>query len=75
VRLPLCSVPNAYLHEHKLNALPILPGLMIVDDGPLICEGLAATFGNSVEVHQAASRRTAAWVRVTNLTYRAQACT
>jgi len=32
---------------------------MIVDDDPLICEGLAATLGNSFEIHQAGSRAAA----------------
>ena len=59
MRLPLCSVLHAYLHEHKLNALPVLPSLMIVDDDPLICEGLAAALGNDFEIHQAGSRAAA----------------
>mgnify|MGYP005805535107 CR=1 FL=1 len=32
---------------------------MIVDDDPLICEGLAAALGNSFEIHQAGSRAAA----------------
>lgn len=32
---------------------------MIVDDDPLICEGLAATLGNNFEIHQAGSRTAA----------------
>ncbi len=45
--------------ERKLNALPILPGLMIVDDDPLICEGLAVALGDGFEIHQAGSRTAA----------------
>ncbi len=43
-------------HEHKLNAPRALPTLLIVDDDPLICEGLATAFGSSFEIHQAGSR-------------------
>jgi len=54
--LPLCSAPNAYRHEHKLNAPSTLPSLIIVDDDPLICEGLAVAFSNDFKTHQAESR-------------------
>jgi DNA-binding NtrC family response regulator len=55
--LPLCSAPDAYLHECKLNALlSTLPSLIIVDDDPLIREGLAITFGDHFTVYQAESR-------------------
>jgi DNA-binding NtrC family response regulator len=43
-----------------LNAsIPTIPSLIIVDDDPLIREGLALTFGNHFKVHQAESRAAA----------------
>jgi DNA-binding NtrC family response regulator len=39
-----------------MNALSKLPSLIIVDDDPLIREGLAVTFGNNFKVYQAESR-------------------
>ena len=61
--MPLCFAPNAYRHEYKLNAtstLPAtLPSLMIVDDDPLIREGLAVSFSNDFKTHQAESRAAA----------------
>jgi DNA-binding NtrC family response regulator len=42
-----------------LNAISKLPSLMIVDDDPLIREGLAAAFGNDFSIHQAESRAAA----------------
>ncbi len=57
--MPLCSAPNAYLHEHKLNASPTLPSLVIVDDDPLIREGLAVALSTHFTVHQAQSRSAA----------------
>jgi DNA-binding NtrC family response regulator len=39
-----------------MNALSVLPSLIIVDDDPLIREGLAVTFGNHFKVYQAESR-------------------
>lgn len=39
-----------------MNALSALPSLIIVDDDPLIREGLAVTFGGHFKVHQAESR-------------------
>lgn len=55
MRLPLCSIPDAHPHGHKLNTYS-RPGLMIVDDDPLIREGLAATLGNDFNTHLAESR-------------------
>src|SRR5450631_2075922 len=42
-----------------MNVLSALPSLMIVDDDPLIREGLAVTFGNHFKVYQAESRAAA----------------
>jgi len=42
--------------ENKMNVLSTLPSLMIVDDDPLIREGLAVTFGNHFKIYQADSR-------------------
>jgi len=42
-----------------MNALSTLPSLIIVDDDPLIREGLAVTFGNHFKVYQAESRAAA----------------
>ena len=42
-----------------MNALSALPSLIIVDDDPLICEGLAVTFGKHFKVYQAESRAAA----------------
>jgi len=39
-----------------MNDLSTLPSLIIVDDDPLIREGLAVSFSNDFEVHQAESR-------------------
>ncbi|HSM98276.1 MAG TPA: response regulator, partial [Gallionella sp.] len=39
-----------------MNALSTLPSLLIVDDDPLIREGLAVTFGNHFRIYQAESR-------------------
>ena len=39
-----------------MNVLSTLPSLMIVDDDPLIREGLAVTFGNHFKIYQADSR-------------------
>lgn len=58
MRLPLCSTPDAYSHERKLNASS-RPSLMIVDDDPLIREGLAAALGNDFNVYLAESRAAA----------------
>ncbi len=53
----------AYRPELKLNAATkpkaTLPSLMIVDDDPLIREGLALAFSNDFEIHQAESRAAA----------------
>ena len=54
--MPLCSVFNAYRHKYKLNAHSTLSSLMIVDDDPLIREGLAVAFSNDFKIHQAESR-------------------
>lgn len=54
--MPLCSVSNTYLYEQKLNSPSTLPSLMIVDDDPLIREGLAVAFSDDFEIHQAESR-------------------
>ena len=56
--MPLCSTPDAYSHKHKLNASS-RPGLIIVDDDPLIREGLAAALGNDFNIHLAGSRAAA----------------
>ena len=42
-----------------MNALPRLPSLMIVDDDPLIREGLAVTFDKYFKIYQAESRAAA----------------
>ena len=42
-----------------MNAPPALPSLMIVDDDPLIREGLATALGSGFEVHRAGSRTAA----------------
>ena len=42
-----------------MNALATLPGLLIVDDDPLIREGLAAAFSHDFDIHQAESRAAA----------------
>lgn len=42
-----------------MSALPTHPSLLIVDDDPLICEGLAAALGSHFEIHRAGSRTTA----------------
>lgn len=55
MRLPLCSTIDAHPHGHKLNT-SARPGLIIVDDDPLIREGLAATLGNAFNIHLAESR-------------------
>jgi DNA-binding NtrC family response regulator len=39
-----------------MNKLPALPSLIIVDDDPLIREGLAVSFCDDFQVHQAESR-------------------
>lgn len=61
--MPLCSASNAYRHEHKLNTAPTIPAtltsLMIVDDDPLIREGLAVAFSNDFKIYQAESRAAA----------------
>lgn len=48
-----------YCQEYKLNALPMLPTLMIVDDDALIREGLAVAFHNDFKIYQADSRSAA----------------
>jgi DNA-binding NtrC family response regulator len=57
--LPLCSAPDANRHDQKLNAQSTLPSLLIVDDDPLIREGLAVAFSNDFKIHQAESRAAA----------------
>ena len=42
--------------KSQMNDLSTLPSLIIVDDDPLIREGLAVSFSNDFEVHQAESR-------------------
>ena len=42
-----------------MNALPTLPSLIIVDDDPLIREGLAVSFGDHFKIYQAESRAAA----------------
>jgi DNA-binding NtrC family response regulator len=46
-------------HKQKPDASPARPGLMIVDDDPLICEGLAAALGGAFRIYQAGSRAAA----------------
>ena len=58
-RPPLYSAHHAQSHERKLKALPELPSLLIVDDDPLIREGLAAAFSNAFAIHQAETRAAA----------------
>jgi DNA-binding NtrC family response regulator len=57
--LPLCSPHHAYLHERKLNTLNTAPHLLIVDDDPLIREGLAMALGSDFRIHQAETRAAA----------------
>ena len=57
--MPLCSAHYAYPHERKLNALLTHPSLLIVDDDPLIREGLAMALGNDFNIHKAESRAAA----------------
>ena len=47
-------MPNT--HAQKLKASTILPGLLIVDDDPLIREGLAVAFRKDFNVHLAETR-------------------
>ena len=42
--------------ENQMSALPTLPSLIIVDDDPLIREGLAVAFDNHFKIYQAESR-------------------
>lgn len=56
MRLPLCSASYCPDHKHKLSILPTLPSLLIVDDDPLIREGLAISFSKYFTIHQAESR-------------------
>jgi len=59
VRLPLCSASNRHCHKHKLSTISTFPSLLIVDDDPLIREGLAVSFGNHFTIYQAESRAAA----------------
>lgn len=54
--MQLCSTTNIYLHGHELDTALTLPILMIIDDDPLIREGLAVALGNDFNVYQAESR-------------------
>lgn len=54
--MPLCFTFTCYSHQFTLNANLTLPSLLIVDDDPLIREGLAIAFGNDFDIHQADSR-------------------
>ena len=57
--MPLCFLQYAHPDENKLN-IPSSPhDLLIVDDDPLIREGLAVALGNDFKVHQAESRAAA----------------
>lgn len=47
---------NDYHNEQKLSSPSTLASLMIVDDDPLIREGLAVAFSNDFKIHQAESR-------------------
>jgi len=49
----------AYFYKKKLNAISKPLDLLIVDDDPLIREGLAMALGNDFKVHQAESRASA----------------
>lgn len=53
-RYASCQAPNGL--EHKLNAPATFTSLLIVDDDPLIREGLAVAFSNDFTIHQAESR-------------------
>jgi len=54
--LPLCSLHYTCHVEYKLSALSKPYDLLIVDDDPLIREGLAASLGNDFKIYQAESR-------------------
>lgn len=56
MNLPLCSNPNKYLDCKLMSSLSTLPSLLIVDDDPLIREGLALMFDQHYRVYQAESR-------------------
>jgi DNA-binding NtrC family response regulator len=45
--------------ENQMSSLPTLPSLLIVDDDPLIREGLAVSFDNHFKIYQAESRAAA----------------
>ncbi len=42
--------------DNQMSAIPTLPSLIIVDDDPLIREGLAVAFDNHFKIYQADSR-------------------
>ena len=54
--MQLCSAIDSYPYGHELNTVLTLPILMIIDDDPLIREGLAVALGNDFNVYQAESR-------------------
>ena len=54
--MPLCFLLYAYPHEQKLNTISTPLDLLIVDDDPLIREGLAMALGSDFKIHQAESR-------------------
>jgi len=54
--LPLCSVFSQISSTHKLNTTLTPHGLLIVDDDPLIREGLAVALGGIYTTHQAETR-------------------
>jgi len=54
--LPLCSLHYANIDEYKVNALSARPILLIVDDDPLIRQGLVMALGSDFRIHQAESR-------------------
>jgi len=59
MHLPLCSTSNCNSHKHKLSSISTTHSLLIVDDDPLIREGLAVSFADHFTVHQAESRAAA----------------
>lgn len=57
--MPLCCFLHAYQNEQKLSGHTHRPSLIIVDDDPLIREGLAIALGDAYDVCQAESRMAA----------------
>ncbi len=57
--MQLCSAIDTNLYGYELNIVLALPILLIIDDDPLIREGLAVALSNDFSVYQAESRVTA----------------